>query len=624
MKLKNIKLRNFQGIASLDMSFNGCSASIYGDNATGKTTVANAANWILFGKPSNGAKGYTPKTRTSDGEAHNLEHSAEATFIIDGGAEITLCRTFREVYKRKRGRMDAEFSGHETVYTIDGVPASEREYAERVKALCGDNAEMISMPDYFAASLDWRERREILLDVCGGVTDKDVFRSDTELAELQPMLGGHSVEDAMKIAKARLKTINSDKPGIPGKISELTAQIPNLSETAISDLLKQKKAVEAEIAELEREIESINAEAADLRKSNRQKCEDAKSLAAAAEKSEKEAYAAVSNAAAKYGNAKYQYDFIRGRLASYEQAVRNARVSLASVENEHIPQNVSICPTCGKPLDGVQKDDAIRKWNSRHDAEVKAAQELYDAAVASLNAQDKAISDAKQKMLDAAAEHGVAKERYDALHAEAERLKKIYQEWWENVAADDGFISVKTHIQREALNMKRNELSELTAHIARNEANSRTASIIAKRIEELKTEERAMGAEGERLYRLIMLGEAFIRRKVSMLTENINSKFRSVRFQLFAEQINGGLKECCEVLIPSPDGSMVPWQLANNGARINAGLEIIGVLAKHFGCSIPVWVDNAEAVTNLVAPEGLQTIRLCVSEEDKELRMEVE
>ena len=40
MKLQRLKLNNFQGIKALELNFpDGCSATIYGDNATGKTTV---------------------------------------------------------------------------------------------------------------------------------------------------------------------------------------------------------------------------------------------------------------------------------------------------------------------------------------------------------------------------------------------------------------------------------------------------------------------------------------------------------------------------------------------------------------------------------------------------------
>lgn len=143
-----------------------------------------------------------------------------------------------------------------------------------------------------------------------------------------------------------------------------------------------------------------------------------------------------------------------------------------------------------------------------------------------------------------------------------------------------------------------------------------------ERINQLRDKEKSLSGEYESIERGIFLCELFIKAKVGMLTEKINGKFSSVRFRLFQEQINGGIKEDCEVMIPSEGGRMVPYAFANNAARINAGLEIIDVLSKHWGLSIPVFVDNAESVTRLTQMDT-QLIRLVVSEADKKLRLEV-
>ena len=103
MRLIELTLTNFQGIRAMQIGFGGKSASIYGDNATGKTTVYNAITWLLFDRPGNGAKSYTPKTKGPNGDLHYLEHSAEATFL-DGDRLLVLKKTFREVYKRSAAR----------------------------------------------------------------------------------------------------------------------------------------------------------------------------------------------------------------------------------------------------------------------------------------------------------------------------------------------------------------------------------------------------------------------------------------------------------------------------------------------------------------------------------------
>ena len=143
-----------------------------------------------------------------------------------------------------------------------------------------------------------------------------------------------------------------------------------------------------------------------------------------------------------------------------------------------------------------------------------------------------------------------------------------------------------------------------------------------ERIAELEAREKELSRQYEALEQGLYLCEVFIKTKVSLLTDKINSKFQSVRFRLFIEQQNGGVKEDCEVMIPTEGGRMVPFTFANNAARINAGLEIIDALSSHWGLAMPVFIDNAESVTRLLQMDT-QVIRLVVSEPDKELRMEI-
>ena len=63
----------------------------------------------------------------------------------------------------------------------------------------------------------------------------------------------------------------------------------------------------------------------------------------------------------------------------------------------------------------------------------------------------------------------------------------------------------------------------------------------------------------------------------------------------------------------------VPYGSLNNGMKINVGIDIINTLSRHYGVTVPLFVDNAESVTKLEKADA-QVIRLVVSAEDKELR----
>lgn len=55
--------------------------------------------------------------------------------------------------------------------------------------------------------------------------------------------------------------------------------------------------------------------------------------------------------------------------------------------------------------------------------------------------------------------------------------------------------------------------------------------------------------------------------------------------------------------------------------QINAGLDCIKTLSEFYNVHVPLFVDNAESVTNLYNMDT-QVIRLVVSENDTELRCE--
>src|SRR5690606_16272525 len=132
-----------------------------------------------------------------------------------------------------------------------------------------------------------------------------------------------------------------------------------------------------------------------------------------------------------------------------------------------------------------------------------------------------------------------------------------------------------------------------------------------KRIEELEAEERRLAQEFEELERQLYLTEEFIRTKVRMLEDSINSRIRRARFKLFRQLVNGGVEETCETLLNG-----VPWPSINGAGKIQVGLDIINTLANHYGFAPPVFIDDAVTITDIPETTG-QQIRLIVSAADK-------
>ncbi|HYF75278.1 MAG TPA: ATP-binding protein, partial [Candidatus Nitrosocosmicus sp.] len=58
MRIKSLSIKNFKGIKSLSINADHKDVNIYGDNATGKTTIFDAFTWLLFDKDSRNTKDF--------------------------------------------------------------------------------------------------------------------------------------------------------------------------------------------------------------------------------------------------------------------------------------------------------------------------------------------------------------------------------------------------------------------------------------------------------------------------------------------------------------------------------------------------------------------------------------
>lgn len=657
MKLHSLKLENFQGIKAAEFCFDGKNATIYGDNATGKTTVFNAVTWLLFDKASTGAKGFTPKTKSSDGDVHNLNHSANAVFVLEDGRTLTLCKTFTEVYKKKKGSPISEFSGHTTLHFVNGVPSKEKEYQSAISDICGpEQLKILTMPHYFSEDMTWEGRRKLLLEVCGAVDDEDIINTTPELKELRSLLiipgtadKNYSIDEFKKVAGPLKTAINKELEEIPSRIDEVSRSIEDISGITLKDIAVKKETANAE-------LERLNKEYADHLQGDDGAAEITKQLADEKVKLEKlkgeylrKSAELDTDHASKISEIKRNISEITSLITikNAERTQKNAELSrvtsirekLISEYNEVQAKNFdvskTVCPTCGREYPAEHINQMIEKFNinkSEKLAELNrlgketASKDIIECLKADIGILDKEIETEQSKLKELKNNLDNSLKEYELIQPPPFETTDVYK-----------VIIAKINELSAAQNNARSDRSEQYKYIVEKINNVRSqidafksielkllsAEKTRDRIKELEAREQELARNYEKLEKTLYLCDLFTKEKVSRLTDKINDKFSTVSFKLFNEQINGGIKEDCEVLIPTPDGRMVPYSYANNAARINAGLEIISVLSEYWNKSIPVFIDNAESVTRLI-DTNTQTIKLVVSEKDKKLRLEVD
>ena len=652
MKIKTLRLDNFQGIPHAEFDFEGLSASIYGDNATGKTTVFNAVCWLLFDKSSTGAKNFTPKTQGPNGDVHNLDHSAEASFIMPTGEIATFKKVYHEVWKKKRGSTATEFDGHTIDYFIDGVPVKEKQYTGTLQNYCGgiERMKILTMPDYFSEVMPWDERRKILIELCGDVTDTDVIRSSPELVDLEDFLRkpgttnqSYSVEEYKRIASARKSEINKQLQSLPGRIDEARRAMPEPDTTIlqISADIYQRQDLRKEFMERRASLVAGGGAVAEARRRTAE-AETTLSLAKSAYLSKAgevntETLNEIGKQTMELGKTKDRVSDLRleaKRLRQFAERMVAQRQELiqeyGEIQAKTWDEAQETCPTCGQRLPADQIDSMKAAFNKRRSEQLTAINEKGKAecSVTMIETTTAQAEEADRQANAADMDVILIQERIDSLQTKLTQPPafETTPEYFDLSAK----LSICRAAEREAEKASAPDTSSLDAELRqveaelaelqRKKARIEQAEAQKVRIAELEAQEKQMGAEYENLERGVWLCDEFTKAKVRMLTSRIDSRFHNVRFRLFQEQLNGGVKDDCEVLIPGEGGRMVPYSFANNAARINAGLEIIGILADFWNMEMPVFIDNAESVTHLVRA-WTQTIRLVVSEQDKQLRL---
>lgn len=666
--IKEMIVRNFKGISNFELVAKGNNLDVRGDNGTGKTSLYDAFLWCLFGKNSQDQSDtkFDWKPLDQDGnERHRLETFVNVEFDIDGVAKV-FSRTITEKWTKKRGSIVDTFDGHTTAYHIDGLKVTQKDYKAEIEALGGESLfQMLTKVNYFAEVMKSDDRRKILLEMAGDVSESDVIASNKELAKLPDILDGKSVEERTALVKQAMKQVNKDIKELPGRIDEAQRSLPDIEELDKQELATRKLALQADLARAQEELSIAKSPAAmsDL-------------VAKRAELKTKfanEERAYIQTETDKYadevGELQKHYDKCMDEIQELGVDIFNLKEKLKHINAKKDSRKHTI-----KILEG--RNDELRDMFNQDKLEVfpdfdehklscpVCGRQYDESKLAEIKANyDKELSDYNKAKAERMAEYKARgkgnKAKIIECQDEIAELEKEEAAFTHALESHNALLNYKTGEKREILaemecqknrfvyfhNTERglelrNQYDKLERQIEALErgeqANvielqAKIDSILAEindvndllyrfelhakqqeRVDELIAKEQSLGLKFGELEQQLMVLEEYVRTKVSLLTDTINGKFRIVKFKLFDTAINGGLIECCE---PTVGGANYSTGL-NNAARINAGLDIINALMNHYDLHLPLFVDNAESVNELIEVDT-QVITLSVSQDKK-------
>lgn len=627
INLISLVLENFKGIQNFEFVPNSKSTAVFGTNASGKTTIADAYYWLLFGKDSSGAANFDVKTIGTTG----LDYNVEGVIEVDGERHI-LKRVLNEKWERRRGDTEKKLKGNTTTYSIDGVPVKEKDFKSFIEnSLVSEKTyQMLTDPDYFAGKLDWKSRRNQLIEWFADVSDSDIILAHPNLKPLEQILNGRTVEESQKCIQADRKKINEKLQSIPSRIDEQQRNITAISSISngdeqqkLDELLKEKSQLETQIntAGTDERISQAKAKAEGIK---------LEIIKAKVEYLSKTSIETDTKALDSLRKSKLSAENDLFRLLQ-EKDIYNIRLENIAKQgmkyNEDFKKisaeqysGSNVCPCCGQLLPEDKIQSAITEFNLQKSAkleEIKATCQKLKAERAELKKKLEAVISNTDLIQEKIKELTDSIERTENSVSSVIPFEKTeeYERLSMKLLDAEEEIEV-AEVQTDFTEIK-SQIADMEKEIARLRgiiASQSSISMYEQRIEDLKQQEKEYGLMMAKSENDLMLIEEFIKTKCAEVERMINSHFKTVKWKLFDLQVNGGINDCCEATVDGVDYSTN----LNSAAKINAGLDIINAVSGVMNVSVPIWIDNAESVVDFI-PTNSQTIRLIVSEEHKKL-----
>lgn len=671
--LESLTLINFKGIRSFSISFDA-ETFIYGKNGTGKTTLNDAFVWLVSGKDSQERKDYQIKTLDAkNNPIQKLDHEVRGVFRVDGG-KLDIRRIYREKWVKKKGSNLTEMTGHETDLYINDVPMQLKEFTEQMGEVFGSEKvfKMITNPLYFN-SIDWTERRKILGEMAGEISDSDIWdkiatiENKGEVSNLINITnGGKSLEQYKKQIAVTKKKLQDDIKEIPTRIDEVSKTKPEPVDTAELEKQKTEKATDLnnidkqiidrgtasqeifdKIQEKQGQISTLRTEIQQLKSGDEKRLrEETTSIRERITNLESEIRMAEGDITRlNTENTRLQTSITNnnasitnknGSLATKNNTLENLRNQWAEKNKEEvkIDEHDLNCPTCKRPLEDASSKEETLKTN------------FNTAKTNKLNDLQKSAGDIKQEISNLAAEivelenentnatstitenktsideigRRIAGYKSDKITAETELSEYAFKEdpaiaeKEAEVKTIESTIPTKPEVNNQDLLERKKAIQAEFDTINKSLGTVDQIANVDARIKELEAEESQLAQQLADLEKSEFVIQQFSKTKIETIEQRTNGLFKYVSFKMFEPQINGGEAETCVCLLNG-----VPFPSVNTAGKILAGLDIINALVKYYQVSAPIFIDNRESTTEII-PCDSQIINLVVSPEVKTLQ----
>ena len=662
IQFKKLRLLNFCGIRNAEYEFGDELTIIKGKNGLGKSTIANAILYTLFGKDING-NSLDIKTFDKD---HNIireiPHEVELTVRVHCIGEEGASNQVIILKRKLTDSWDVDKCTNTYKYFVNGDICTANDYCNVVDSICPYDAFRLCSSSRHFVCLSWQEQRNKLQALVGNISTDDITQGDEKFDFVVEALRKQDIDKYVHHLKYSRKEVQDQLDSVPIRLEELNKSLPKAQDWEA--LATEKAQLNEKLVELANKIQEIRTGGADkvrldaIRKKidfaeKRKRNMEQSAMNLATEQATKH-QSDVITADIAATKAQSLVDDLKATMRGYTESEIHAKDKkeecerkVADINNRLDELSKSrwswnaedgICPHCGQPLpaedvERIKKESKDRFNEHKSNASKKIQEEFngiqqeYTDAKNILEKLDndrmvttnqlvkanKTLKEAEFKKREVDAEKP---KTYEQILAEKEEYQQVVKELADLQAELDkpseteetSKMLTELEKEREPIGIRYNEVLEL---LGKKEAFDR----ITARIAEINEYKLTYRAQLDELDKQLDVVREYNQKADQLLEDRVNEHFRFVKWSMFKTNLKGEREATCECY---HDG--VPYRRLNTAAKVNAGIDIAYTFAKYNEIEVPMLLDECESVNHPICRGG-QQIRMVVTTDD-ELKFE--
>lgn len=623
--LRSLRTHGFRG-QDLDIHFGDKDTIISGDNGEGKTTTMHAVLNLLYSCDADDKQNYNLFDNNKESSPESpLSCWIESDFEIDG-VGVKLRKEAEQVYRRNRTTGEVERANDAYKYYIDDLEVSATKYAQFITDNFGRGGwlKLMLNPRYWEM-LDARTLRNYFADIVGEITAQD-FEGD--YAEVMPLIAKQGAENARKTYQKEITDFNKIEVQQSATIKAASEALPDL--TAVKDAEDTAVALETEKQGLEQRRMALTGQNDEI-VAKRKADEDAisakrKELIDAQHYFEQDQSFTEDALVAKLNEAKENNATTNRRRQQAESDVENLKLRLSTermrleeMRNElktiKLRTFDGVCSVCGNSYIGAERTKRLELFRAKKETDEKNKIEEGKK-------QAERVSQLETSLAEAEARLATTTERVDIRPIEDALVEfRRNKRAWEVTDEYKRLTAELTELEANRTEIPTNEeVVEIQKRVGEIDSMLKEAYQVIglrkvhddgiARIEDMKEQRRATMQAIATATKRKTLVEQYQREYADIVRTRVNKNFRNVKVEMTTTNKSGDIIDTCKLRL---DGVTDTYNYAN---KVKIGIEVAQVFQKHFGVCLPLFVDNAESITEIPEHDG-QRVMLRVVKGEK-------